>query len=110
MIMKRDLRLRNYNYLAMFISGKVDSSVAKKYNKKKIEKMVMSHALYEDWISEYSFALSFLNKDKILGDIQTVVSCPITVVEYEYPDICDSVARPHDENAIDEMIRFMVSL
>lgn len=110
MIMKRDFRSRNYNYLPFFISGKVNSAVAKKNNKKRIEKMVMAHQIYEDWIKEYEFSLGYLNKDNVLGHILTIVSCPITIVDFEYPELCGATATPNDISVIDEVMRFMFSL
>lgn len=110
MIMKRDFERRNYNYLPFFISGKVDVAAGKKYNKRRVEKLITSHPLYEDWIEEYQDAGDLLNKDKLYNSLKTVIACPIIVVDYEHPEMAGQLMRPVEVCVVDEIMRFFCSL
>lgn len=110
MIMKRDFASRNYNYLPFFISGKVDAAAGKKYNRRRIEKLITSHPLYDDWMAEYVDTEELLNKDKMYNEIKTIVACPIIVVDYEYEELRGQLMRPSETCTIDEIMRFYCSL
>lgn len=110
MIMKRDFARRNYNYLPFFISGKVDVSAAKKYNRRRVERQIELHPLYDDWMNEYEYTEGLLNKDRMFNEIKTIVACPIVVVDYEHPEMCGQLMRPNEVCVIDEIMRFYCSL
>lgn len=110
MIMKRDFEARNYSYLPFFISGKVDAAAGKKYNRKRVEKLITAHPLYDDWIAEYEYTDGLLNKEKMYNEIKTIVACPIVVVDYEHPEMCDQLMKPVEVCVVDEIMRFYCSL
>lgn len=110
MIMKRDFAARNYIYFPFFISSKVKASAAKTYNRRKIEKLITSHPLYEDFIDEYEYTEGLLNREKLCAEIKTVVACPIVVVDYEYQERQGQQMTPTEVCAIDEVMRFYCSL
>lgn len=110
MIMKRSLRRMNYSYFPFFLSGKVDAAAGRKYNKRKIEKLIQAHPLYDDLVAMYSNAEGYMNWDKVLAEIKTFVACPIKVIDYDYPEREGKLMRPTELNAVDEVMRFMYQL
>lgn len=110
MIMKRDLPSRNYNYLPFFISSKVKYAAGRKNNKKKIEKMVMAHPLYQDWIDEYPDTYELMNVDKLFGEMKTIMSCPIDVVDWQYTNMNGKQLTPVELCIVDEMMRLLYAL
>ena len=110
MIMKRDFESRNYIYLPFFISGKVDVAAGKSYNKRKIQKLVEGHPLFEDWVEEYRDTGGLLNWDRMYTEVKTIVACPITVIDYRYDELAGQLMRPDEVIAVDEVMRFYASL
>lgn len=110
MIMKRDLMSRNYTYIPQFVSGKMDLTNAKRYNKKKIEKAFMAHPCYNDWLDQFGEAQGLLSVDRVYSMIKTLISCPITVVDYQYPEINGKTLAVDETAAVDEAIRFLCSI
>lgn len=110
MIMKRDFEARNYIYLPFFISSKIKASAAKTYNRKKIEKLITSHPLYEDWIAEYPDTDGLINRERLCNEVRTVVACPIVIVDYEHPEREGRQMTPTEVCAVDETMRFFCSL
>lgn len=110
MIMKRSLRQSNFTYFPFFLSGKVDAAAAKKYNKRKIERLIQLHPLYDDVMEMYKDAEGYLNWDKMLQEIKTFVACPIKVIDYEYSEREGKLMRPTEMNAVDEVMRFVYRL
>lgn len=109
MVMKRDLRTRNYSYLPFFISGILDSTKARKYNRKKIEKLFTAVPMYEDWLEQFSDTISQLNMEKFYGELKTCISCPYTIVEYDC-ELNGLTASPTDFVIADEWCRFMCEI
>ena len=110
MIMKRDLMSRNYTYIPYFISGKIDVSASKKYNRKRVEKLIKNHPLYDDWKSEFTAVEGLVTEEKLYGEAATMLSCPIVVVDYDNPDMAGMLMRPTEDCVVDEIMRFQVSL
>ena len=110
MIMKRDFEAKNYNYLPFFISSKVDATAGKKYNRRKVERLVAAHPLYDDWSKEFEYTEGVLNKDKMLNEVKTIVACPIVVVDYDYPECCGQLMKPVEVCVVDEVMRFLCGL
>lgn len=107
MIMKRDMRHTNYTYFPFFLSGKVDASAGKKYNKRKIERLIQLHPLYDDVKEKFSDAEGYMNWDKVLAEIKTFVACPIKVIDYDYPEREGKLMTPTELIAVDEVMRFL---
>lgn len=110
MIMKRTLRQSGFNYFPFFLSGKVDASAGKKYNRRKIERLIQLHPLYEDLMEMYKDAEGYLNWDRMLQEIKIVVACPIKVIDYDYIEREGKLMRPTEMNAVDEVMRFLYRL
>lgn len=110
MIMKRDFAARNYNYLQFFISSKVNTTANRRLNKRKIEKMFLSHPSYEDWLEEFPDTQPLINMDRLLGEIKTIISCPINVVDYAYVEHRGHMMTPNDICALDEVVRFLCEI
>lgn len=110
MIMKRDFAARNYNYLYFFITGTLDPTKSKKYNKKKVEKLWMMHPSYPDLEDEYKDSKELMNQDKMLGELKTILACPITVVDYEYTHYRGHVMYPVEMCIVDEFMRLQLEL
>lgn len=108
MIMKRDLRDRNYSYLPFFISGELIPTATKKITKKSLEKMMTSHPSYQDWIDMYPDTQSLMNLDKVLQELHTLIATPIRVVDYQYTELRKGVMRPTDVVVTDEFIRLLI--
>lgn len=109
MIMKRDLRRRNYNYLPYFISGTVKATSIHKKNPKNVAKTFENNPLYKDWVDQYKDTINQINMTKFYGELNNALSCPITVVEYE-SELNGVTIRPTDLSLIDEWCRFMCEL
>lgn len=110
MIMKRDLSSQNFTYMPFFITGQVDAAAIKGYNKRRIKTLVESHSLYDSLKAEYKSAESVVNWDRILAEILVYVACPIRIVDFDHPELCDRLMRPDEMSTIDEMMRFHDSL
>jgi len=110
MIMKRDLIARNYIYLPFFISGKVRPAATKTYNRKRIERLMMNHSLWDDLISEYPDTEGLINRERLCNDVKTIVACPIIVVDYEHQERDGQLMIPTEVCAVDEAMRFFCSL
>ena len=110
MLMKRDFESRNYSYLPFFLSGKVDTAAGKKYNRKRIEKMMVAHPLYDDLMDEYEYTEGMLNWEKMCNSVKTVVANPIIVIDYEHDELNGQLMRPSETVVIDEMMRFYYKL
>lgn len=111
MIMKREFRQRNLNYLALFISSRVNATTNKtKYNKRRVERLILDHSLYEDLIGLYKDTEDYLNWDKMLSEIKVIIACPIETVDYEYQHLEGKSVSPYEDDAIDEIMRFYYSL
>lgn len=110
MIMKRDFAARNYNYLQFFISGTLCTASAKKISKRHLEKLFMSHPSYQDFMDEFEDTKNLLNMDKILGELKTIVSCPIKVVDYQFVERRGTTLTPSDLCVTDEFIRVLISV
>ena len=109
MIMKRDLRRRNYNYLPYFISGTVKANAIHKKNPKNVAKTFENNPLYKDWVDQYKDTINQINMTKFYGELNNALSCPIVVVEYE-SELNGVTIRPTDLSLIDEWCRFMCEL
>ena len=115
MIMKRDLRSRNYNYIPLFISGILDPTKAKKYNRKRIEKLYTSVPMYEDWVEQFADTIEQFNMDKFYGELKSCISCPFSVVEYDgdstgLGEYNGMTVTPSDYIIADEWCRFMCEI
>lgn len=109
MIMKRDFTARNYDYLRFFISGKLQVQAAHSYNKRKIERLFTNDPCFEDWIDQYPDKKAF-NLDRFYKEVTPIISCPITIVDYTYPEYNGKTYIPEDILVADELIRFLNSL
>lgn len=107
MIMKRDLRSRNYVYLPFFISGELLTATAKKISKKSLEKLFTTHPSYEDWKDMFPDTFELLNLDRIIGELRTIVSIPTRVVDYDYVENRGEIMTPVDVCVTDEFIRML---
>lgn len=111
MIMKRELIDHNYIYLPYFITGKLELISSKKFVKKKLEKIIMQHPSYEDYLDQYSAAGDLLNKDKVMNVIKVIVSNKIRIVDYAHQDVEGEVLKVASETtAVDEFIRLYIDL
>lgn len=107
MIMKRDLRSRNYVYLPFFISGELLTASAKKVSKKSLEKLFTTHPSFEDWKNMFPDTFELLNFDRILGELRTIVSVPTRVVDYDYAENRGEIMTPVDVCVTDEYVRLL---
>lgn len=105
-IMKRELEDANYVYVPQFISGKLDPSNAKRYNKKKIEKAFINHPCYDDWVSQFGDAKDLVNIDKKYNTVKTLISCPVVVVDYQKKELNGKRLSIDEASAVDELVRF----
>lgn len=110
MIMKRDFALRNFSYLQFFISGKVDTTANRRYNKRRVEKLFSNHPCYDDFVNEYEDTSSLLNMDKVLNNLKVILSCPIKTVDYNFPGLNDKTLTPTDACVVDEFMRFLLDI
>lgn len=105
-IMKRELRDHNYKMLSLFITAKLEPINTKKYNKKRIEKIIQQHVSYEDYVDQYSAAKELLNTDKLFSGIRSLVSNRIQIVDYDYQDLeGKTLKETNDVEIVDEFIR-----
>lgn len=109
MIMKRDFASRNYNYLRFFISSTLLLTENRRYDKRKMEKLFTNHPCFDDLANQYPDA-SMFNLDKICNDCKTIVSCPIRVVDHDYPEFQGEKLNPVDISVVDELVRLLLSL
>lgn len=110
MIMKREFHKRNYSYLSLFISGKVDTSSNTRINTNKLMKEFKSHPCYEDLIDEYRDTQMLLNLDRLMIVLKVIASCPIRVVEYSFKEFNGKYGRPELYCVIDEFIQFLIAI
>ena len=107
MIMKRDLRKRNYVYLPFFISGELMTASSKKVSKKALEKLFTTHPSYEDWKGMFPDTYDLLNIDRIFGELRTIISVPIRIVDYDYVENRGEIMNPVDVCVTDEFVRLL---
>jgi hypothetical protein len=105
MIMKRDMEKRNCVYLPFFVSSVLITEAAKKTTKKSLERIIKEHPLYNDIIQNYADSIEFLNMDKLIGELQVIVSTPLKVVDYRYEEYRDNIIKPVDIAVINEFMR-----
>lgn len=110
MIMKRDFEARNYIYFPFFLTGKVNPSASKTYNKRRIMKLIEAHPLYDDLVQQYAGNEGLLNWDRMVNEIKTIVACPIKIVDFDRPEACGKTMNPPELCAVDEVMRFYNSL
>lgn len=110
MIMKREMEESNYVYIPQFISGKMDLSNAKRYNKKKIEKAFIQHPCYDDWIEQFGDAEGLVNPDRIYTNVKTLISCPMVIVDYHKTELNGKRLAIDETSAVDEMVRFYCNI
>lgn len=113
MIMKRDLRSRNFSYIPFFISGTLQSgsasSASRSHGRKQLERMFTSHPLYEDWKNQFEDTEGLLSMDRFYGEMKTFVYCPVRAVEYD-SEMDGLTLKPTDILVGDEWARFMTEL
>lgn len=110
MIMKRELEDANYVYIPQFISGKMDPSNAKRYNKKKIEKAFINHPCYDDWREQFGDIEDLMNVDRVYSVVKTLISCPMIVVDYQREELNGKKLAIDEASAVDEMVRFYCNI
>lgn len=109
MIMKRDLRSRNYSYLPFFISSKVKPEAIRRYNNNSLKKLFMSNPLYDDWDEQLEDTKELLNMSKFLAELKTLISCPLVCIEYDC-ELDGRTMNPADIIVADEWCRFINEL
>ena len=109
MIMKRDLRARNYSYIPFFISSKIIPETSRRYSNNTLKKMIMSHPLYDDMVDQFKDAGKLINEAKFLGEMKTLISCSLNVVEYDN-ELDGRLMHPTDIIVSDEWCRFIYEL
>ena len=107
MIMKRDLDQRNYVYLPFFISSELITTSAKKITKKSLERIFKDHPSYIDFCDNYKDTIELFNMDKLIGEMQVLVSTPLRVVDYKFIENRDNILKPSDIIVINEFVRLL---
>lgn len=107
MIMKRDLAKRNFVYIPFFVSGELITTAAKKITKKSLEHIFKDHPNYEDFCDNYKDTMEFLNMDKLIGEMQVIVSTPIKVVDYTHLEYRGNRMNPTDIVVTNEFMRLL---
>ena len=79
-------------------------------SQKKIEKLFTAHPLWEDWMAEYPDTFDLMNMDKFFGEMKTILSCPIEVVDWEHTDLRGRQMTPAELPVVDEIMRLMYSV
>ncbi len=109
-VMKKILKDDRYIYMPQIISGILNKDKAKRYNKKKIESFLTKHPSYEEIVDQYSMSKVYINKDKLINDIKTLISCPVSVVDYDRMDLLDQKIIINDIAAMDEIMNIIKSI
>lgn len=109
-IMKRELREKNYYYVPKYITGELDPTQIRRYNKKKIEKAIVNHPSYEDLMDEYAQAGGILNVDRIFDLMKSIIATPLKIRDYGDKDNGKMMSISSESIACDEFIRFLVDL
>ena len=82
----------------------------KKYNKRRVEKVIMGTPYYDTLIEELEFTEGLLNKDKFYSMMGTVMYCSLTVVDYLHDKMNGQIMHPSEVCAAVEIMRFYCSL
>lgn len=109
-IMKRELKHLNYIYLPQYITGELDPTQIRRYNKKKIEKAIINHPSYEDLVNEFSQAGGVLNIDRIFDLMRSIIATPLRIRDYNDPNNGKMMNVLIESVACDEFIRFLMNL
>lgn len=109
MIMKRDLRARNFNYIPYFISSEIVASSVKKHNPKTIGNVFRAMPIYADWEEEFKDTKDHFNESRFFGELNNMISCPINIVEYD-DQLNEKRVTPNEVPVIDEWGRFMLDI
>lgn len=108
MIMKRDLEKRNFVYLPFFISSELITTSAKKITKKSLERVFKDHPSYGDFCDNYKDTFELLNMDKLIGEMQVIVSTPLRIVDYKYIENRGNILNPSDIIVTNEFMRLLI--
>lgn len=108
MIMKRDLPERNYVYLPFFISSELITTSAKKITKKSLERIFKEHPSYPDFEENYKNTIEILNMDKLIGEMQVIVSTPLKIVDYTMTEYRGNILNPSDIIVTNEFMRILI--
>lgn len=109
MIMKRDLRKRNYSNLPFFISSELIPTGYKGYTRRKVDKLYTSNPMYKDWVEQFPDTIDQLNMEKFYNELKVVILSPYRIVEYK-SELNDVVVTPTELVIVDEWCRFMCEL
>lgn len=113
-IFKEVLQRTGYRYIPHLVSGDIDRVSSKRFNKNKLEKLITSHALYEDLAEDYTFLKGQISKKKFIENLRDLVTTRIYIVDHNFPemihdktylDVTDSY-----EVIADEIVRFLLSI
>ena len=108
MCMKRDLRARNYIYIPLFISSTIRTATFTTHKnsggtiKKSLMKQFEQHPIYDDWKSEYPDTFKLINMQNLASHMQTLATCPISIVDYDTKKYTDKQITPMESMVIDE--------
>lgn len=106
-IMKKMLMADRYIYMPQIISGILNKDKAKRYNKKKIESYLMKHPCFDEIREQFEDSKEYLNKDALINDIKTLISCPVTIVDYDRRDLEDKKIQVNDIATMDEIANIL---
>jgi hypothetical protein len=85
-IFKEILTQTGYKYLPHLISGDIDRVSSKRFNKRKLEKLIVSHPLFDNLSDSFSFIRGQINKDRFIESLRDLVTTRIYVVDHRFPD------------------------
>ena len=109
-IMKRELQPLNYIYLPQYISGELDVTKMKRYNKKKLEKLINAHPSHDELIEEYSQVGGVINVNKIFDLMKSIIATPLIIRDYGNAYNGKHMKVEIEAVACDEFIRFLLRL
>ena len=109
-IMKRELKRQNYIYLPQYITGELDPTQIRRYNKKKIEKAIVNHPSYDDLVEEFSQSGGILNIDRVFDLMKSIIATPLRIRDYNDPNNGKMMNILIESVACDEFIRFLMNL
>ena len=109
-IMKRELKRQNYIYLPQYITGELDPTQIRRYNKKKIEKAIVNHTSYHDLVEEFSQSGGILNIDRVFDLMKSIIATPLRIRDYNDPNNGKMMNVLIESVACDEFIRFLMNL
>ena len=109
-IMKRELKRQNYIYLPQYITGELDPTQIRRYNKKKIEKAIVNHPSYDDLVEEFSQSGGILNIDRVFDLMKSIIATPLRIRDYNDPNNGKMMNVLIESVACDEFIRFLMNL